>query len=65
MAKNIFASKTFWLNLGMALLPVLIPAAQGAVADHPAVATGLAAALNILNRFFTVQPVTLTASDKL
>lgn len=55
--KSIFTSKTFWLNIGLAALPALIPPAQEFVAQHPDVATSLAAVLNILNRLMTNQGV--------
>lgn len=51
-AKNILKSKTLWLNIAGALLTVsgMVPPEYGAL---------LTAVANIINRYFTTQPVTL------
>ncbi len=55
--KNIFKSKTFWLNV----IGVAIAAASGGLGFvlPPAVAVPLLAAANIANRFLTDGPVRL------
>ena len=51
--KSILASKTFWLNVA----GVLVTFSGMLPPEYGALATALA---NIINRFFTTQPVTLT-----
>ena len=58
--KSIFKSKTFWLNLGLGVLTMATPDIQNAVSAHPAVATGLTTAGNILLRLVTHQGVNVT-----
>ena len=57
--KNIVESKTFWVNLALGLLPAVLPYAQQAVSEHPAVSAGLGAVANILLRLVTSKPVSV------
>lgn len=58
--KNIFKSKTFWLNALALALPLVSPHVQGFVVGHPAVAVGIQSGLNIFNRIVgTTGPVSV------
>lgn len=57
--KNLFASKTFWLNTGITLLTLIAPAVQQYVSQHPELATSAVTILNIIARLTTSQPVTV------
>lgn len=50
-SKSIFASKTFWINMALAILAYLQTVVSADVMVY------IIAAINILNRFLTTKPV--------
>ena len=62
--KSIFKSKTFWLNIvtfALAIFAITDPSAMGI---NPAQFAWVAAVLNIVLRFLTNKPVSLTGGVK-
>lgn len=61
--KNIFKSKTLWLNVLSIAAPIFIPQAQDALSSHPVLATNLLAGANFALRFLTNQPVGIPTNN--
>ncbi len=57
--KHLLQSKTFWANIAVALIPLLIPAVQDLLRDYPSQAATVIAVLNIVLRIVTTNPVTV------
>ena len=56
--KSIWQSKTFWANL-VGLLTVLLPVFHLPQVLDPEIAASILAVVNLVLRYFTVQPVRL------
>lgn len=66
MSKNIFTSKTFWLN-ALTIGGTILTGGFGsipALAAHPGVVTGVLAGINIGLRVVTTDPVTILPASK-
>ncbi len=57
--KHLLQSKTFWANIAVALIPLLIPAVQDLLRDYPSQSATVIAILNIVLRVVTTNPVTV------
>jgi len=59
MAKSIFASKTFWVNVAAVVFLALQSAGVGNITLNPEVIAFVVALVNIALRYVTTTPVTL------
>lgn len=58
MDKSVFKSRTFWINLVMALLPIF-PAVSAIVANHPEIVVSAFSGINIFLRLISKDRVYL------